>query len=1113
MKGMLYRAALGLLLLASCRNEQMQKPENPLFTALDSTQTGVSFANRLTDTDRINILDYLYYYNGGGVAAADFNLDGKTDLFFTGNQVKNRLYINKGNFQFEDITEKAGVGGYADWKTGVTIADVNADGYPDIYVCAVGNYKGLEGANELYINNGDLTFTEKAADYGLDFTGFSTQAAFFDYDKDGDLDCYLLNHAVHTSRSYDRVTARNLRNNESGDYLFRNETIPAKDLKGKKPAKIFTNVSQQAGIFGAAMGYGLGIVVADLNNDGWDDLYIGNDFHEDDYYYINNRNGTFTENLKGAFGHISRFTMGCDAADLNNDGYLDLMSLDMYPEDETVEKSSVGEDPFDIYQFKLSYGFTHQFSRNCLQLNLGGKKFAEIASQAGVSATDWSWSALLADYDNDGQKDIFVTNGIPRRPNNLDYIKFLANDSLQRAIANPKEIDRQAVALMPEGKVHNYIFKGEKDYRFSDHSVAWGFDEADFSNGAVYVDLDNDGDLDLVTNRINQAAGIYRNNAEKITQNNWITFAFKGDSLNRFGLGAKVFVKTGTKTQMQQLTLTRGFLSAVAPVLHFGLGKASTIDSLAVIWSDFRMEIKTQVSVNQVLTLNIADAKSQAAPSLMPLFPPQEKPLFKALHPPIDWQHRENTFFDFNREPLIPFKVSTEGPKIAVGDINGDGMDDMYLCGAKYQSGTIYLQTAKGFTPAIIPDIEADSIYEDVDALFFDADSDGDKDLYVVSGGNEFFGQMEEQYDRFYRNDGKGNFTRDRQALPPMPDNTSCVRPADFDGDGDLDLFVGGRVVAYAYGRTPRSYLLQNDGKGNFKDVAGTAASGLATIGMVTDAQWTYLNGDKLLDLVVVGDWMSPAVFLNQQGKLALAAYNGLQNLNGFWQTVAAADFDSDGDLDLLLGNIGLNTKFIKDPHPLLQIFVKDFDKNGRDEQILAYNRGENLYPVAFKDELGKQIPSVINKRFTTYNQYAGKSLREILQDKQLQDATHKSVNTFASVWLRNNGTGKFTPVPLPAEAQMSKIFTFHITDINKDNRPDVLIGGNLYGVSTYQGRYDAFCGLVLMNEGNGNWRSLLPHQSGWLTEGEVRDIKPVIIGGKQRWLVARNNSSLLMLE
>ncbi len=1112
MKATLYGIFFGALLLVSCHNEQTQKAENPLFTALEPTQTGISFANTLTDTEKINILDYLYYYNGGGVAAADFNLDGKFDLFFTGNQVKNRLYINKGNFAFEDITEKAGVGGYADWKTGVTIADVNADGYPDIYICAVGNYKGLEGANELYINNGDLTFTEKAADYGLDFTGFSTQAAFFDYDKDGDLDCYLLNHAVHTSRSYDRVTARNLRNNESGDYLFRNETIPSKDLKGQKPAKIFTNVSEQAGIFGAAMGYGLGIVVADLNNDGWEDLYIGNDFHEDDYYYINNRNGTFTESLKSAFGHISRFTMGCDAADLNNDGYIDLMSLDMYPEDETVEKSSVGEDPFDIYQFKLAYGFAYQFSRNCLQLNLGGKKFAEIASQAGVAATDWSWSALLADYDNDGRKDIFVTNGIPRRPNNLDYIKFLANDSLRRAIGNPQEIDRQSIALMPKGKVHNYIFKGEKDYRFSNHSAKWGFDEPDFSNGAVYVDLDNDGDLDLVTNRINQTAGIYRNNAEKISPNNWINFTFKGDSLNRFGVGAKVFVKANGETQMQQLMLTRGFLSAVAPVLHFGLGQAQTIDSLVVIWSDFRTEIKTQVPVNQIITLDIANAQMQAPPTPLPLFAPQEKPLFTLINAPIDWQHRENTFFDFNREPLIPFKVSTEGPKIAVGDVNGDGLDDLYLSGAKYQSGALYTQTVNGFKLLQVADIEADSVYEDVDALFFDADKDGDLDLYVVSGGNEFFGQMEEQYDRLYRNDGKGNFTRDRQALPPMPDNKSCVRAADFDGDGDIDLFVGGRVVAYAYGRTPRSYLLQNDGKGNFKDITSTV-SGLTDVGMVTDARWADLNGDKQPDLTVVGDWMSPVVFLNQKGKLTAAKDNGLQNLNGLWQTITAADLDGDGDTDLLAGNIGLNTKLIKDSNPLLHIFVKDFDKNGRDEQILAYNRGNKVYPVAFKDEVGKQIPSVINKKFTAYNQYAGKTLGEIMDDKLMQNATRKLVNTFASLWLRNDGKGNFKPLPLPAEAQMSKIFTFYVADVNQDNRPDVLIGGNLYGVSTYQGRYDAFCGLILLNQGNGQWKSLLPHQSGWLTEGEVRDIQTVTIGGKQRWLVARNNGSLLMLE
>ncbi|MCU0354665.1 MAG: VCBS repeat-containing protein [Cytophagales bacterium] len=1132
---------MSLLGVSSCVKKAGDKP---LFEQLDSTQTFVTFSNRLPDLDeKLNILDYLYYYNGGGVAAGDINNDGLADLFFVSNKGKNKLYLNKGNFKFEDISQKAGVEGFADWKTGVTMADVNGDGLLDIYVCAVGNYKGLEGSNELYINNGGLTFTEKAADYGLDFTGFATQAAFFDYDKDGDLDMYLLTHAVHTARSYEYVSTRNLKHNEAGDYLFENQTSPeggtkpeTRNPKSETKGAAFVDVSQKAGIYQAAMGYGLGITVADLNNDGWDDIYVANDFHEDDYCYINNKNGTFTESVKERFRHLSRYSMGCDIADVNNDGYLDVMTLDMYPADESIEKSSMGEDPLDIFIKKLEFGYHNQYSRNCLQINLSGKKFVDVGAMAGVSATDWSWSPLLADFDNDGIKDLFVANGIVKRPNDLDYLKYLYTDSVKYAMMNGmRQHDKTAIANMPSGKIHNFLFRGTPNLEFEDESADWGMDEPSISNGATYADLDNDGDLDLVTNNINEPAGIYENQVRgqkseaetETSASNFLKIRLQGEKPNTFGVGAKVVLKHKGKLQVQQLMPTRGFLSSVEPVLTFGLGKDTVLDSLVVVWGNLKAEVKTHVKANQTLVLKQPDATLDG----QTFFRQNTQPLFEDVtqQTAVSYRHRENPYYDFYRESLMPFLVSTEGPKIAVGDVNGDGLEDFYVGGAKWQAGGLFIQQAPslggGWGRLPVPAFQADSTYEDIDATFFDADGDKDLDLYVVSGGNEFYGKMPEQFDRLYFNDGKGNFTRGTNNLPPMYTNKSCVKPCDYDKDGDLDLFVGGRVVGYAYGTIPESYLLQNDGKGVFRDVTKIVSPELSKPGMVTDAVWADVDKDNDSDLIVVGDWMPITVFENQNGKFAALpspfiiengqAENGKrQTVNGLWQSVATADFDKDGDMDFVVGNLGTNTKLRKSgANSVLKMYVKDIDRNESIEQIVAYNRGDEWFTVAFKDELGKQMPGIINRKFTDYKTFAGKPLSQILSDKDLDSAEVREVNIFESVYVENLGNKQFKIRALPWEAQWSKTFAFHVEDINRDGSLDVLLGGNFHGVSMYQGRYDASYGLLLAGNGKGGFRSVLPTDCGFLLEGEVRDIKKIKTAQGELYLVARNNMPLQMLR
>jgi enediyne biosynthesis protein E4 len=1088
---------LGTSLVFSCKPGETER--DYLFSLLPSTSTHVDFINQLTESEQANIIQYLYFNNGAGIAAGDINNDGLIDLYFTSNQHPNKLYLNKGNLAFEDITEAAGVAGMGDWKTGVTMADVNGDGYLDIYVCQVGNYKSFHGKNQLFMNQGNLTFTEEAHRYGLDFQGFSTQAAFFDYDLDGDLDMYLLNHSVHTSRSYGMFTLRFDKDSLAGDRLFRNDE--------EQGGRVFQDVTKAAGIYSSQIGYGLGVAISDINNDGYPDIYISNDFHENDYLYINNGNGTFSERLNECMGHTTRSSMGNDIADFNNDGLPDVIGLDMMPDEEKIRKQSASDDDFELYEIKKAYGYNNQFTRNNLQLNLGGGMFSEIGLLAGIYSTDWSWSPLFCDVDNDGWKDLFITNGIYRRANDLDYLDFLTGGNRYFPEKDNSNVsDSVLYAKMPLYPNVNYIFKNNGDLTFTNKAKDWGFNTRSYSNGSAYADLDNDGDLELIANNINEKAYVYRNNASEHSGNHFISVAFQGEGLNTRGTGARVTLYCNGQIQVSEQFTTRGFMSASSDVLHFGLGSVTTIDSMVVRWPDRSEQILKDVPADQFLAVEMSHADKSARTTgnigeNTKLFSP-------ARIPGLEYRHQEDPYTDFKREHLIPHSLSAEGPALAVGDVNGDGLEDIFVGGAKGQAAKLFMQQIKGtFKPLNLPVLDKESYIDEVDAAFFDADGDSDPDLYIVRGGNELPVGDPLLTDLLLINDGKGGFSKGK--LPAISHNGSCVRPCDFDSDGDMDLFVGSRSVPGGYGWPPDQFLLENDGQGHFKDVTGDRTKYLKNVGMVTDASWMDYDRDGDPDLAVVGEWMKVCIFRNDKGHFTdVTVAAGLNETSGWWNCIEAADVDRDGDMDMIGGNLGLNSMLKASGREPVEMYLDDFDNNGSLDQVICSYQNGTSYPVASLDELVSQITG-LDRKYPRYSDFGEKTVRDIFEKNALDRSIIKSAVLFESCIFLNKGDGTFTINKLPTAAQFSPVRDILVQDFNLDGKTDLILVGNNYDVRPSFGRYDASYGWCLRGDINHGFHALMPVESGLQVKGDARRILPVKVSGKPYVVAAVNDGEL----
>ena len=1194
-----YSFALIICLSFAC-NRTEQAP--PLFQLLRKDATGLEFENVLRQSSEFNVFNYMYFFNGGGVGAGDFNNDGLVDLYFTSNMGPNKMFLNEGGLKFKDVTEQAGVAGQEGWTSGISVVDINNDGLLDLYVGQLGEYQSIKGRNQLFvckeIKDGIPVYEDEAIYYGLDLTGFSTQAAFFDYDLDGDLDMFQLNHTLHQNGTFGaRKIFEGKTHPFAGDKLLRNDNptpgpspigrggvesasrTPLPMGEGPGVGSRYTDVTQQTGIHSTVIGYGLGIITGDVNNDGWPDIYIGNDFHENDYLYLNSpleggKGGerVFRDAMADAMMHTSQFSMGVDMADVNNDGWTDILSLDMLPEDPYILKTSLGEDAYNVFQYKIGLGYYYQYTRNNLQLNNGisdvgrwtldvgqngtlksnvqrptsNVHFSEIGLFAGIAATDWSWSPLFMDFDCDGYKDLFVSNGIPRRMNDIDYVKFQENRELglkEGTTRDVKEEELVVVERMPKVKLPNKFFRNTGRLTFDDLAAQVKGDLPTFSNGAIYADLDNDGDLDVIVNNIEDEPFIYKNlfrenaaasvggDANKGKENGFVggdankgndnptdvgvpannshlSFTFKGQPGNIHGIGTKVLIfrKNGER-QVEEFYPVRGYQSSAHIPLHIGVGPQNTVDSVVVIWPDRTCERVSDLKFNTTQTLTWRSG--------LPIFD------FKILQKPappyafsdataatsLNFKHVENPFVEFNRETLLPNMVSTEGPALAVGDVNGDGLEDVFFGSSKRERSALFLQTPAGkFVLKTPPAIVQDSVFEDVDAVFVDIENDGDLDLVIAAGGNEYRGQEEPMRQRAYLNDGKGNFTR-ADPFPTLFMTASCVLAADFNGDGLTDFFFGGRAIPWKYGLTPNSYLLKNLGGGKFEDVTQQVAPGLQEVGLVKNGNWADLDGDGDLDLLLAMEWEPLTVFLNNGGRFEKKQ---LETGAGWWNFALAHDFDGDGDMDILAGNTGKNSRLKPSPQEPVRLYVSDFDNNSQTETILTYYLKGREIPFANHEEMMKALP-ILKKKYLFSKDFAKASLPDLFGKEALAKAIRREATTFESTYFENTGNLTFKAHPLPDVLQFSTLNAAALQDLDGDGKQEVILGGNFYDCNIEMGRYDANFGTVLSIGADGKM-AVAP--LGDLTvKGQVRRIRPVKIGGQQYFVLARNNMEAMVVR
>lgn len=1089
--------SITLILLIGCQSDK--KHIDPLFKLLDESETGIDFANNLKFDNDFNVYKYRNFYNGGGVAIGDINNDDLQDIYFTSNQGKNRLYLNLGNFKFKDITDQAQVSGTKPWSTGVAMTDINADGYLDIYVCNSGDLNGKNKQNELFINNGNGTFSEKAEEYNLADNGFSTHASFFDYDKDGDLDAYILNN------SYQAIGSFNLKRNErpkrdklGGDKLMEN-------IGGK-----FVDVSEKAGIYGSVIGFGLGVTVGDVNNDGWEDIYVSNDFFERDYLYINNKNGTFSEDLENEILSISGASMGADMADINNDGFDDIFVTEMLPSDYSRLKTVTTFEDWNKYQLNVTSGYHHQFTRNTLQLNNQNRSFSEIGRLSGIEASDWSWGALFFDMDNDGLKDLFIANGIYKDLTNQDYLQYISNEEVLKSMVTEMRVDvasemkvdyARLIDIIPSNKLPNHSYKNLGNLKFETYENS-GLQTESFSNGSAYGDLDNDGDLDLVVNNVNMKCFVYQNTAMDNGDANYLKLVLKGDKKNTYAIGSKIKIPNYNYSLENQPV--RGFQSSMDVRPNFGLNTSDPV-SVEVFWPSGKKTLLNNVEVNQTLVLSEKDAKE------MPLQSKETKEiLFNLVEPAPLFKHIENNFIDFNRDRLIDHMCSTEGPKMSMADVNGDGIKDIYIGGSKGSLGQILTGKNMDLMSMEDTDFTKNIDSEDSSSLFFDADNDGDMDLYVCSGGVEFSKYSSSLSDRLYFNDGSGNFKLSQQKLPNPNslNSTSTVIASDIDKDGDLDLFVGERIIPLQYGSPCSGFLLQNDGKGNFTDITDQFASELKGIGMITDGIFMDLDNDGDEDLIIVGEFMGVEIFVNDKGTFNRKKDNSLSNLKGWWNTIESSDLDNDGDLDLIVGNHGLNSRFKASKSYPITLYSNDFDNNGFIDPILAFRaKNGKDYPYALRHNLIDQIKS-LKKQFPDYESFKDAGIHDIFSSEQMEGANILEVNTLSSVLLTNNGNFNFEIKQLPVEAQFSPVYAIGTGDFDKDGDQDIILGGNLYGVKPEVGRYDASYGVYLENLGDMSFKAS-QNGRGFAVKGQVRDF----IINNNKIIVARNNDSLAIFK